>query len=150
MNDYLLYTDSLTKTYNNYDAVKCINLHVRKGAIYGLIGRNGAGKTTLLKMISGLSTPTSGQIHLFGKSGKELAAVREQVACLIEAPGLYPDMSAYQNLKCKSIQRNIKSDAYIEKLLELVGIESAGNKRAKHFSMGMKQRSGLRAGAGAG
>lgn len=143
MNDYLLYTASLTKTYNNHDAVKSINLHVRKGAIYGLIGRNGAGKTTLLKMISGLSIPTSGQIYLFGKSGKELATVRERVGCHIEAPGLYPDMSAYQNLKCKSIQRNIKSDAYIEKLLKLVGLEGAGNKKAKHFSMGMKQRLGI-------
>lgn len=94
---------SLTKTYNNHDAVKSINLHVRKGAIYGLIGRNGAGKTTLLKMISGLSMPTSGQIHLFGKSGKELATVRERVGCHIEAPGIYPDMSAYQNLKFVNI-----------------------------------------------
>lgn len=143
MNDYLLHTSSLTKTYNGHDAVKCIDLHVRKGAIYGLIGRNGAGKTTLLKMISGLSTPTSGSICLFGKSGKELSGVRERIGCHIEAPGLYPDMSAYQNLKCKSIQRNIKSDAYSEKLLELVGLENAGNKKAKHFSMGMKQRLGI-------
>lgn len=143
MNDYLLYTDSLTKTYKNQNAVKCIDFHVRKGAIYGLIGHNGAGKTTLLKMICGLSVPTSGHIHLFGKSGKELSKIRERVGCHIEAPGLYLDMSAYQNLKCKSIQRNIKGDTGIKELLELVGLEDTGNKKVKQFSMGMKQRLGI-------
>ncbi|MGN0350145.1 MAG: ATP-binding cassette domain-containing protein [Roseburia sp.] len=143
MNDYLLYTDALTKTYNNHDAVKGIDFHVRKGAIYGLIGRNGAGKTTLLKMISGLSTPTSGCIYLFGRSGKELAEVRGKVGCHIEAPGLYQDMSAYQNLKCKAIQRGGCDDASMKELLKLVGLENVGNKKTRHFSLGMKQRLGI-------
>ena len=143
MNNYLLHTNSLTKNFKKQTAVSGINIHVKKGAIYGLIGRNGAGKTTLLKMISGLSTPTSGEIYLFGKSGKELVEVRNRVGCHIEAPGLYPEMSAYQNLKCKCIQRNIGSDAYIKELLELVGLEDTGNKKTGKFSLGMKQRLGI-------
>ena len=98
MNKYLLHTNSLTKTFKKQTAVNDISIRVKKGAIYGLIGRNGAGKTTLLKMISGISAPTSGEIYLFGKSGKELVEVRNRVGCHIEDPGLYPEMSAYQNL----------------------------------------------------
>lgn len=79
MSDYLLYTDSLTKRYKNHNVVNCVNIHIKKGDIYGLIGRNGAEKTTLLKMISGLASPSEGQIYLFGKSEKGLCEVREKV-----------------------------------------------------------------------
>ncbi|MEE1318860.1 MAG: ATP-binding cassette domain-containing protein [Ruminococcus sp.] len=143
MSEYLLYTNSLTKTFKNHNAVNCIDIHIKKGAIYGLIGRNGAGKTTLLKMISGLSKPTSGQIHIFAKNVNELANLSKQIGCHIEAPGLYPEMTAYQNLKCKCIQRNINNTAYIKELLELVGLDSAGNKKTGKFSLGMKQRLGI-------
>ena len=143
MKDYLLYTNSLTKTFHNHNAVSGVDIHVKKGAIYGLIGRNGAGKTTLMKMISGLSSPTSGQMYLLGKSGKELAEVRGRVGCHIEAPGLFPEMSAYQNLKCKCIQRGINSEAYIKDLMAIVGLENTANKKVDKFSMGMKQRLGI-------
>ena len=143
MNQYLLYTNSLSKSFKNQKAVNNIHIHVKKGAIYGLIGRNGAGKTTLLKMISGLATPTGGEIYFLGKSGKELEQVRNRVGCHIEAPGLYPEMSAYQNLKCKCIQRKVNSEAYIKELLALVGLENAGNKKTRNFSLGMKQRLGI-------
>lgn len=143
MNQYLLYTNSLSKSFKNQKAVNNIHIHVKKGAIYGLIGRNGAGKTTLLKMISGLATPTGGDIYFLGKSGKELEQVRNRVGCHIEAPGLYPEMSAYQNLKCKCIQRKVNSEAYIKELLALVGLENAGNKKTRNFSLGMKQRLGI-------
>lgn len=142
-NNYLLYTDTLTKTFKNHPAINCIDIHVKKGAIYGLIGRNGAGKTTLLKIIAGLSLPTSGEIYLYGKSGKELSKIRERVGCHIEAPALYPDMNAYQNLKCKCIQRNINNDEYIKDLLKLVSLDNTGNKKARNFSLGMKQRLGI-------
>lgn len=142
-NNYLLYTDRLTKTFKNHSAVNHIDIHVKKGAIYGLIGRNGAGKTTLLKMIAGLSLPTSGEIYLYGKSGKELSNIRKRVGCHIESPALYPDMNAYQNLKCKCIQRNINNDSYIKDLLKLVGLDNTTNKKAKNFSLGMKQRLGI-------
>lgn len=74
-----------------------------KGAIYGFIGRNGAGKTTCLKMISGLSTPTEGEIEIFGYKGRELEQMRSRIGCLIEAPGLYENMTAYENLKTKCL-----------------------------------------------
>ena len=143
MNQYLLYTNSLSKSFKNQKAVNNIHIHVKKGAIYGLIGRNGAGKTTLLKMISGLATPTGGYIYFLVKSGMERDEVRIRVGCHIEAPGLYPEMSAYQNLKCKCIQRKVNSEAYIKELLALVGLENAGYKKTRNFSLGMKQRLGI-------
>lgn len=143
MSNYLLYTDSLTKRYKNHNVVNCVDIHIKKGDIYGLIGRNGAGKTTLLKMISGLASPSEGQIYLFGKSGKGLCEVRNKVGSHIESPGLYPEMSAFKNLKCKCIQRNINSDSYIKDLLDLVGLGDTGNKKAGRFSLGMKQRLGI-------
>lgn len=143
MSNYLLYTDSLTKNYGKHKAVNCVNIHINKGDIYGLIGRNGAGKTTLLKMLGGLASPTNGQIYMFGKGGQELCEVRDKVGSHIESPGLYPEMSAYKNLKCKCIQQNVNSDIYIKDLLNLVGLRDTGNKKAKNFSMGMKQRLGI-------
>lgn len=95
MSEYLLTTSGLTKEFGGHKAVNCVDMHVKKGAIYGFIGRNGAGKTTCMKMISGLSAPTKGEISLFGYSGSDLKKVRGRVGCLIENPGLYPDMDAY-------------------------------------------------------
>ena len=89
LSELLLSTNGLTKQYGHHKAVDKVNLHIKKGAIYGFIGRNGAGKTTCLKMISGLSKPTSGEIEIFGYKGKDLQKVRSRVGCLIEAPGLY-------------------------------------------------------------
>ena len=124
MSEMLLETRNLTKQYGHHKAVDSVNMHIKKGAIYGFIGRNGAGKTTCLKMISGLSKPTCGEIEMFGYKGKDLQKVRSRIGCLIEAPGLYGNMTAYENLniKCK-----------------LFGIK----KKTKHFSLGMKQRLGI-------
>ena len=97
--EYLLSTDCLTKKFKRQTAIDNISLHIRQGEIYGLIGKNGAGKTTFLKMISGLSKPTSGDITFFGYHGAERNKVISRIGVLIEAPGLYPDMSAYDNLK---------------------------------------------------
>ena len=143
MNHYILETHSLTKIYGEHKASDSINIHVKKGAIYGLIGRNGAGKTTLMKMITGLSNPTSGVFLINGHSGKELKTVRRIVGNLIEAPGLYPEMTAYQNLKCKCIQCGIKDNTQIDNLLTLVGLSDTGRKKTGKFSLGMKQRLGI-------
>lgn len=143
MQQYILETENLTKTYGRFKAADNIGIHVKKGAIYGLIGRNGAGKTTLMKMITGLSNPTSGSFSINGHSGSELKDVRKLVGSLIEAPGLYPEMTAYRNLKCKCIQRGIKGDDQIKDLLELVGLAGTGKKKAGKFSLGMKQRLGI-------
>ena len=73
----------------------------KRGAIYGFIGRNGAGKTTCMRMIGGLAKPTSGEISMFGYAGKDLSKVRSRVGCPIEAPGVYPNMTAKENIEMK-------------------------------------------------
>ena len=143
MSEYILQTHDLRKVYGDQAAVDGIDLKVERGAIYGLIGKNGAGKTTTLKMIGGLSAPTSGSFSLFGKSGAELAQVRGRVSCLIEDPGLFGNLSAYENLKAKCLCYGIKGDDYIKKLLALVGLADVGKKKTKHFSLGMRQRLGI-------
>lgn len=141
--EYLLSTDRLTKIFKQQKAVDNITLHIRRGEIYGLIGKNGAGKTTFLKMICGLSTPTSGDISLFGYHGQERKKVISRIGALIEAPGLYPDLSAYDNLKLKCICVGIRRNGYIENILDIVGLGNVGKKEAGHFSLGMKQRLGI-------
>lgn len=141
--DMLLQTEGLTKTFGNYQAVNHVDVHIKKGAIYGFIGRNGAGKTTFLKMISGLSSPTSGTMELFGYSGKDLARVRKRVGCLIEAPGLYGNMTAAENLNVKCNLLGIRKKGYVEELLDIVGLSETGKKKTKKFSLGMKQRLGI-------
>ena len=143
MSDYILQTHELRKVYGKQAAVDGIDRKVERGAIYGLIGKNGAGKTTTLKMIGGLSAPTSGSFSLFGKTGAQLAEVRGRVSCLIEDPGLFGNLSAYENLKAKCLCYGIKGDDYIKKMLELVGLGEVGKKKAKHFSLGMRQRLGI-------
>ena len=143
MSELLLQTSNLTKQYGRHRAVDDVNMHIKKGAIYGFIGRNGAGKTTCLKMISGLSTPSYGEIEMFGYKGKDLQKVRSRVGCLIEAPGLYGNMSAYDNLNIKCKLTGIKKKGYIEELLKTVGLDTVGEKKTKHYSLGMKQRLGI-------
>mgnify|MGYP003206307664 CR=1 FL=1 len=143
MSEMLLETRGLTKQYGHHKAVDSVSMHIKKGAIYGFIGRNGAGKTTCLKMISGLSKPTSGEIEIFGYKGKDLQKVRSRVGCLIEAPGLYGNMTAYENLNIKCKLLGIKKADYVEEILKTVGLEQVGRKKTKHFSLGMKQRLGI-------
>lgn len=141
--EMLLKTRGLTKQFGKHVAVDHVDMHIRRGAIYGFIGRNGAGKTTVLKMIAGLADPTAGEYEIFGCSGKSLAKVRSRVGCLIEQPGLYPNMSAQDNLMIKAELFGIRDKKYAEELLELVGLVHAGRKKTKHFSLGMKQRLGI-------
>lgn len=143
MSEYLLSTNGLTKQFGNHKAVNHVNLHVKKGAIYGFIGRNGAGKTTFLKMISGLSKPTYGEIEMFGYKNEELKNVRSRISCLIEAPGLYGNMSAYENLAVKCRLFGMNDRKYVESILDTVGLSETGKKKVKHFSLGMKQRLGI-------
>ncbi len=143
MQELLLQTKGLTKQFGRFKAVNQVSIHIKRGAIYGFIGRNGAGKTTCLKMISGLSTPSSGEIELFGYRGRELSQVRSRVGCLIETPGLYGNMTAYENLKIKCELFGIRKVGYIEEILKTVGLEDVGKKKTKHFSLGMKQRLGI-------
>lgn len=134
--NYILTTENLTKTYGTKDAAKDINIHVPEGSIYGLIGRNGAGKTTVMRMISGLSKPTSGTYQMYGEN-------KFGVGVLIESPGIYPNMSATENIRLKCIAMGCYSKSYVDKLLNIVGLENTGTKYAGSFSLGMRQRLGI-------
>ena len=143
MSEILLQTKALTKQYGHQKAVDNVDIHIKKGAIYGFIGRNGAGKTTCMRMIGGLAKPTSGEISMFGYSGKDLSKVRSRVGCLIEAPGVYPNMTAKENIEMKCRLFGISKKGYAEGILDKVGLLNVGKKKTKHFSLGMKQRLGI-------
>ena len=137
--EYLLTTHHLTKTYGRHKAVDGVSLHLRQGDIYGLIGRNGAGKTTLLKLLSGLAAPTAGDFTLFGATGRHARAYLSRVGTLIEAPGIYPNLSAAENLKLKCLALGVRRRNAVSDLLDTVGL----GKPVRHFSLGMKQRLGI-------
>lgn len=143
LSEILLETRNLTKQFGRHKAVDSVDMHIKKGAIYGFIGRNGAGKTTCLKMIAGLSRPTYGEIEMFGYKGKDLQKVRSRVGCLIEEPGLFGKMTAYENLNIKCKLFGIKKAGYIENILRTIGLEGVGKKKTRNFSLGMKQRLGI-------
>ena len=108
MNGYVMETRQVTKTYGSFLALDHVNIHVRKGCIYGLVGDNGAGKSTLLKLLAGQSFPTKGEIEILGKHGlKDLENVRKQMGCMIEQPGFFPNMTVEQTLKYYCIQKGI-------------------------------------------
>jgi len=135
--EYVLQTRGLSKKFGRKMAVCGINMNVRKGDIYGFIGRNGAGKTTFIRMISGLARPTSGRISLF-ESG-DIDRQRHRLGTMIENPAVFPHMTARDNLKyyCKLLS---VSESIIDDMLALVGLADTGKKKAKDFSLGMKQR----------
>lgn len=139
-------TRGLTKSYRGKRAVDRLDLHVAQGDIYGFVGKNGAGKSTVMKMVCGLVTPDEGEIELFGsradEGGRPEGASR--VGALIEAPGLVPNLSAYENLMAKALAMGVAAaPARCRETLALVGLDAVGKKKANGFSLGMKQRLGL-------
>ena len=138
--EYVIETKTLSKKYGEKLAVNGISLHVRKGDIYGLIGKNGAGKTTLMKLLLGLTTANGGEIKLFGST--DLDRARRKIGSLIEAPALYKNETAFENMKRFAILAPT-SDEEIRNLLTLVGLGNVGSKKAGEFSLGMKQRLGI-------
>jgi ABC-2 type transport system ATP-binding protein len=142
MQEYILKTYNLTKTYKSYNAVNSLNMTIKKGDIYGLIGKNGAGKTTLIRMITGLTPINSGKIELFG-SGNSINLSRERIGSIVEGPALYKSLTASENLEYYRIQRGIQEKGVIKEVLELVGLTDTGKKKVKNFSLGMNQRLGL-------
>ena len=143
--DYILETRSLSKHYGHFKALDGMNMHVPKGAIYGLVGKNGAGKTTLIRLICGLQEPSSGSFTLYGTENRDKAIVRarRRMGAVVETPSLYPDMTAEENLKMQYLVLGLPSFEGIGELLSLVGLENTGRKKARHFSLGMKQRLGI-------
>jgi ABC-2 type transport system ATP-binding protein len=143
MEESVVKTNALTKKYGERYAVLNLNVEIRRGQIYGLIGQNGAGKTTFIRLLTGLITPTEGQIELFGKSGEQaLQKARRRIGSIVETPALYPGMTAYANLKTQAQLLGL-ADAVIGEALELAGLENAGGKKVRDFSLGMKQRLAL-------
>ena len=134
---YVLRTDKLTKRFGAKCAVNGVSMQIRKGEIYGFIGKNGAGKTTLMRLVLGAAMPSDGDIELFG--GEELSRARHRIGALLEYPCLYKGCSAYENLKRFSLLTGNDRDELLE-ILELVGLKNAGKKKVGKFSLGMKQR----------
>ena len=143
MSNTVLETINLTKKYKKFVALDSASITIKKGDIYGLIGRNGAGKTTLMKVITTLTNKTSGEFKLFDLSDSELTESKRRIGCLIENPAFFSNMSAYKNLKYYAIQKGIVDDNQIDEALKLVKLEEARNKKFKTFSLGMKQRLGI-------
>ena len=141
----IIVTNNLCKKYGKFQALDNVSITIKKGGIYGLIGKNGAGKTTLLRVISGLQNPTSGKYSLFGVDYKDknITKQRRKVGAIIEKPSIYLDMSATENLKQQCLILGIPNFDDILKILKLVGLDNAGKKPAKNFSLGMKQRLGI-------
>lgn len=136
--EYVLQTYDLTKNFRKKPAVNKVNMSVRKGEIYGFIGKNGAGKTTLIRMAAGLAKPTEGSIKLFG--GTDLGIQRRKIGTMIENPAMYPGLTAKQNLHYYCRLLDLDPNSTIDSALTLVGLTDTGKKKAKNFSLGMKQR----------
>ncbi len=143
--DYILTAESLSKHYGHFKALDGLSIHVPRGAIYGFVGKNGAGKTTLIRLICGLQEPTSGSYTLYGAKNTEpgIARCRRRMGAVVETPSIYLDMSAEENLKEQFRIIGLPSFDDIPDLLRLVGLENTGKKKAKNFSLGMKQRLGI-------
>lgn len=144
MNNHVMKINSLTKSYHGNNALNNVSVTLEAGKIYGLIGQNGAGKSTLMRIVAGHSFPTSGSVELFGHTGeKALQMERKRLGCMIEYPSLTPNMTAKENLKFHRIMRGIPNKEIEDELLEIVGLSNTKGKKAKNFSLGMKQRLGI-------
>jgi ABC-2 type transport system ATP-binding protein len=143
--DYVLRTNALSKHYGEFKALNGLSMNVPKGSIYGFVGKNGAGKTTLIRVICGLQEPTSGDYTLYGRknSDRQIVKSRRRMGAVVETPSIYLDMTAEENLKQQYRIIGLPSFDGIAELLHLVGLENTGKKKAKNFSLGMRQRLGI-------
>ena len=141
MSKYVIETKNLTKQYGTQKSVADLNIHVKQGRIYGLLGRNGAGKTTTMKMLLGLTQPTSGEVTIWGKplrtNEKKLLP---RIGSLIESPGFYPNLTATENLRIFATLRGVPNRNAIKNALDLVGLPYKDKKLFSQYSLGMKQR----------
>lgn len=143
--EYVLKTNALAKSYGDFHALSGLNMSVPKGSIYGFVGKNGAGKTTLMRLICGLQEPTGGSYWLYGKKNgsADIALARKRIDAVVETPSIYLDMTAKDNIIQQCRVLGIPSDKGADELLELVGLHDTGKKKARHFSLGMRQRLGI-------
>jgi ABC-2 type transport system ATP-binding protein len=145
--EYVLQTEGLGKRYGHFKALCDVTMHVPKGAIYGFVGKNGAGKTTLIRLICGLQEPTEGSYTLYGIQSREgdMASARRRMGAVVETPSIYMDMTAQENLMQQYQILGRPSSEGMKELLSLVGLADTGCRKAKHFSLGMRQRLGIAA-----
>lgn len=145
MMDYVLRTDALCKNYKHFKALNGLSMNIPKGAIYGFVGKNGAGKTTLIRLICGLQNPASGSYTLYGRKNtdKEIVKSRRRMGAVVETPSVYLDMTAEENLKQQYRILGLPSFDGMQEILELVRLSDTGKKKAKDFSLGMRQRLGI-------
>ena len=143
--EYILTTDALSKQYRHFKALSGLTMHVPKGSIYGFVGKNGAGKTTLIRLICGLQAPTSGSYTLYGtqNTSRNIARSRRRMGAVVETPSIYLDMTARENIRQQYKILGRPSEDGIDELLGLVGLSDTGKKKARHFSLGMRQRLGI-------
>lgn len=143
--EYVLTANALSKHYGHFKALDKLSMHVPKGAIYGFVGKNGAGKTTLIRLICGLQEPTSGTFTLYGTpcTDKEIGRSRRRMGAVVETPSIYGDMTAAGNLRQQYRILGLPSFQGVQELLDLVGLSNTGKKKARDFSLGMKQRLGI-------
>lgn len=143
--DYVLRTNALTKNYRHFKALNGVSMNVPKGAIYGFVGKNGAGKTTLIRLICGLQEPTSGEYTLYGRKNndKAIGKSRRRIGAVVETPSIYLEMTAEDNLKQQYNILGLPSFEGLYEILKLVGLDNTGKKKAKNFSLGMRQRLGI-------
>ncbi len=143
--EYVLSCNALCKSYRRFQALDHLSMHVPKGSIYGFVGKNGAGKTTLIRLICGLQAPSSGEYQLYGHSHNDgqIALARRQMGAVVETPSIYGHLSATENLKEQYRVLGIPETNTIPALLDLVGLGDTGKKKAKNFSLGMRQRLGI-------
>ena len=144
MSESVLQTKQLTKVYHSVYALSNVSIQLRPGKIYGLIGKNGAGKTTLMRLAAGLNFPSSGDIELFGYTGvNDLCNGRRKSGFMIEAPSINLSMTAKENLYLHGLIKGVSNRKAEDELLTLVGLSDTKRKKARHFSLGMKQRLGI-------
>lgn len=141
MSDFIIETINLTKQYGEQKSVANLNIHVKKGRIYGLLGRNGAGKTTTMKILLSLTKPTSGEVKIFGKNiqGNE-RKILPRIGSLIEGPGFYPNLTGTENLKIFAELRGVSKRNAVKEALDVVGLPFKDKKLFSNYSLGMKQR----------
>ena len=143
--EYVLKTNALSKSYKDFKALNGLSMNIPKGAIYGFIGKNGAGKTTLIRLICGLQEPTSGDYTLYGRKNtdRNIVKSRRRMGAVVETPSIYLGMTGVDNLKQQYRTLGLPSFDGLTEILKLVGLDNTGKKKAKNFSLGMRQRLGI-------
>jgi len=145
METSVLSLKNVSKSFGKEKALNQVTLTVRKGDIYGLIGRNGSGKTTIMRLITDLSTESKGEIALSGnaKGTSSYQTALQRIGAVIETPVAYNKLTAYENMKIICIQKGIHDFSIINETLEFVNLANTGRKKFRNFSLGMKQRLGI-------